>query len=140
MQKSLDILRTDRKRRSSTVSAARLFMLAAAGLLLAATTGCGPAKEEKQQATGQVSGSVAIAGRPVPRGTVCFYSLKSNTSEQAPLGKNGQFQLKNALAPGEYRVYLSDVPYAPEKFRSETSSDYSVTVKEGSNQIAVDLK
>jgi len=140
MQKSMNTLNSDRRRRFSTVCAAWPLVLAATGVLLAATIGCGSAKEDRKEATGQVSGTVAIAGRPVPRGTVCFYSLKSNTSEQAPLGKNGQFQLKNALAPGEYRVYLSDVPYAPEKFRSETSSDYGVTVKEGSNQIAVDLK
>lgn len=142
MQKFMGTLRSDRRRYPLVVAAAWPLVLGAVCMLLTATIGCGSAKEKSTQgaATGQVSGTVAIAGRPVPRGTVCFYSLKSNTSEQAPLGKNGQFQLKNALAPGEYRVYLNGVPNAPEKFRSETSTDYSVTVKEGSNQVAVDLK
>ncbi len=140
MHKSMEILRSDRRQRPLVVPAAWPLMLGAACMLLAAISGCGSTKEKSQEATGQVSGTVAIAGRPVPRGTVHFYSLKSNTAVQAPLGKNGQFQLTSALPPGEYRVYLSGVPNAPEKFRSETSSDYSVAVKEGSNTIAVDLK
>ena len=140
MQKPMDTTMSDLRRQHPIVSLAWPLVLTAAGLLLAATAGCGSAKEESKAATGQVSGTVAIAGRPVPRGTVHFYSLKTNTGEQAPLGKTGQFQFTSAIPPGEYRVYLSGVPNAPERFRSETSSDYSVSVKEGSNQIAIDLK
>lgn len=73
-------------------------------------------------------------------GTVHFYSLDTNITGQASVDKTGKFQLENPLPPGEYRVFLGGTARVPEKFRSETSSPYSVSVKEGSNEFSIDLR
>ena len=127
--------------RSRFASTACACALAALVLVLVSATGCGSAKQqEAAEATAQASGSVAVNGKAVRDGTVGFYSLGSGASGQASVDKAGKFQLQSPLAPGEYTVYLSGASNVPEKFQSETSSDYRVTLKEGANELTIDLK
>jgi hypothetical protein len=126
--------------RNRIASTACACTLAALALVLASAGGCGPAKQEAAEATAQASGSVAVNGKAVREGTVGFFSLGSGASGQASLDKAGKFQLESPLPPGEYTVYLSGASNVPEKFQSETSSDYRVTLKEGANDLTIDLK
>lgn len=123
--------------RDQIAYAASLVTLA---LVLASATGCSSPKEDVPEATAQASGSVAIDGKAVKSGTVGFFALSSGASGQAPVDKAGNFQLESPLAPGEYTVYLSGASNVPEKFTSETSSDYTVTLTEGDNDLKIDLK
>lgn len=130
-------MRTNMMLRYRIASAASLVALA---LVLTSAVGCGSAKEEVPEATAQASGSVALNGKAVKDGTVGFFSLSSGASGQAALDKAGKFQLEAPLAPGEYTVFLSGASNIPEKYASETSSDYTVTLKEGANDLTIDLK
>jgi len=112
--------------------------------LIAATllTGCG-AKEKAPEAKAQVSGTVTVQGTPLTFGTVTL--LSSGVSWEAKLDKAGKFQIPDALAPGTYLVYLRAVdggphPNVPVKYQSDTSTDYTVTVKAGDNNFPIDLK
>lgn len=109
-------------------------------ITLIAAFGCGSAEEEAPEATAHPSGTVTVNGRAVTRGTVALYSLQSGASAEATLDRGGKFELTDPLAPGEYTVFLSHAAGVPEKFLSETSSDYTVTLKEGANELAIDLK
>ncbi|MFG0262760.1 MAG: hypothetical protein ACF788_10250 [Novipirellula sp. JB048] len=111
-----------------------------AALIVTAVGGCGSAEEEIPAATAHLSGSVAIVGKPVNTGSVHFYSLVNNISGQASLDKTGRFQLEAPLPPGEYTVYLSGVSRIPERFLSETSSGYRVSIDKSDNKVAIDLK
>jgi hypothetical protein len=128
------------KTRDQIISGTWPLMLVAAGLFVAAAIGCRSAEDEVPGATAHVSGTVAIAGKPVQQGTVCFYSFKTGATTQGSLDRSGRFQFDSPLPPGEYTVYLSGASGIPEKYRSETSSDHTVTLTPGSNDLTIDLK
>ncbi len=102
--------------------------------------GCGSTTEEAADPTAQASGTVSVEGKAVGRGEVCFYSLASGATGQTALSKGGKFQLESPLVPGDYAVYLIGASNVPEKFLSETSSDYKVTLKEGANDLTINLQ
>jgi hypothetical protein len=129
---------------TSTMLRCQTAFTACASILLAITLittfGCGSAEEEAAEATAQASGTVTVNGKAVTRGTVALYSLQSGASAEATLDRGGKFKLTDPLAPGQYTVFLSRTAGVPEKFLSETSSDYTVTLKEGANELVIDLK
>lgn len=88
--------------------------------------------------TAQIAGTVTVKGRPVKKGTILFLPSQAGNMGEASLDKTGKFELATPLVPGEYRVFFSNAP-VPEKFQSETSSDYAVTVSSGANVLKIDL-
>ncbi|WP_154934985.1 hypothetical protein [Gimesia maris] len=119
-------------------------MMLVAVLLL---TGCEASLEtpENPADNATVSGTVKLNGKPVKTGQVGFFSLKFGMAGQAELNGEGKFTLPDPIAPGEYRIYFApqngQTPGGmPEKYMTETSSDYIVTVKDGANQLSIDIK
>ncbi|QDT95103.1 hypothetical protein [Gimesia aquarii] len=100
---------------------------------------------EKPADSAKVSGLVTLNGKPVSGGEVGFFSLQFGMAGQAALDKEGKFTLSEPIAPGDYRIYFLSgdsrpLNGMPAKYMSETSSDFSVTVKESDNQLTIDLK
>lgn len=116
------------------------LLFVAASLFLTTAIGCRSVEDEIPEATARVSGIVAIAGKPVGRGTVCFYSLKTGATTQGLLDKRGRFEFESPLPPGEYTVYLGGASRVPERYLSETSSDRRITLVSGSNDLTIDLE
>ncbi|MES2791024.1 MAG: hypothetical protein V4719_15535 [Planctomycetota bacterium] len=92
----------------------------------------------------QVSGTVSYAGKPIARGSIILYPQVGGPMYQAPLGAGGAFKMASPTPTGKYVVYLYNgtqpLSGVPQKYSSETSSDYIVTIQEGENTLAVDLK
>lgn len=121
----------------------KLSMMLVAVLL----TGCEASLEtpEKPADNATVSGTVKLNGKPVKTGQVGFFSMKFGMAGQADLDAEGKFTLPDPIAPGEYRIYFipqnGQAPGGmPEKYMSETSSDYSVPVQANDNQLSIDIK
>lgn len=141
MREHMNTIRKNITVRHRIASAACSAVLVTLGLVLVSAAGCSPpAEEEAADPTAQASGAVTLNGGAVGQGTVFFFSLESGASGQGSLAKDGKFQLESALPPGEYTVYLSGISNIPEKYQSETSSDYTVTLNEGANDLTIDLK
>ncbi len=105
-------------------------------------TGCS-SEEKLPQATAQVSGTVTVKGKPVGSGVISL--LNSGVAWQATLDRTGKFQIADPVPPGTYLVYLRAVgggthPTVPVKYQSDTSTDCTVSVQPGHNDLAVDLK
>ncbi|MEN6497513.1 MAG: carboxypeptidase-like regulatory domain-containing protein [Thermoguttaceae bacterium] len=119
--------------------------IAVVGAALVATilwTGCS-SEGKTAETTAQVSGTVTAKGRPVDSGMITL--LNSGVSWQATLDKGGKFQISTPLPPGTYLVYLRSVnggthPSVPGKYQSDTSTDCTVSLKPGNNDLAIDLK
>ena len=104
---------------------------------------------------GTVAGTVKYKGAPVTVGDVNFLS-KTGAAAIAKIDATGQYKIDGALDAGEYKVYASppEVEQAapgtkaaaprkfdlPVKFRDPNSSGVTVTVKSGSNDIAIEFK
>ncbi|WP_339735431.1 hypothetical protein [uncultured Gimesia sp.] len=100
---------------------------------------------EKPADNSAVSGTVTLNGKPVSGGEVGFFSLQFGMAGQAALDKDGKFKLSDPIAPGDYRIYFlsgngQPLRGMPVKYMSETSSDYSVAVKDGENQLVIEIK
>ena len=122
-----------------------LFVFCLAPALLA---GCGSSKP-----VGSVKGTVTLNGQPYADAAVAFLSLETGQAASADIQPGGTFQLEKPLPTGSYTVYLapkvgpqSDEPKpvsidkaVPDKYWSEASSDIKVDVKEGDNDVQVQL-
>lgn len=119
-------------------------------LLATLLVGCGP----KTGPTGTVEGKVTLDGAPFSAASVVFVSPKTGAAASADIQDGGVYSMKEPLKVGVYTVYLAPKaapekdgqPTAvsidksvPAKYWSEASS-ISVEVKEGRNQIPVELK
>jgi hypothetical protein len=108
-------------------------------------------------ATGTVAGQVLFDGKPYGDAAVVFFSLTSGGGDTANLAEDGSFSLPTKLVVGDYRVYLApklaaptgdDAPPAPvktdnslpDKYWSESSTDITVTVAPGENNVIIELK
>ena len=60
--------------------------------------------------------------------------------EKGDLDKKGEFTIADPVAPGDYQVFFIGTKGMPDKYISETSSDYIVTVKDEANQLTIDIK
>lgn len=101
---------------------------------------CGCSSEQvPPERTAKVAGTVTLKGKAVKGGTLMLMDLQNGSSGQAALDKSGKFEMTDAVPPGEYTVFLAGTR-VPEKYQSETSSDYKVTVTEGDNELKIDLK
>jgi hypothetical protein len=95
---------------------------------------------EKPADTATVSGKVTLNGSPVTSGQVGLYSLDYGTLIQGDLDKKGEFTIADPVAPGDYQVFFIGTKGMPDKYLSETSSDYIVPVKNEANQLSIDIK
>ena len=125
----------------------RLFVLLC--LALFAFAGCGSSKP-----MGTVKGTVTLNGAPYADAAVIFLSLTTGQAASADIQAGGAFQLPTPLPTGTYTVYLapkvaeaSDQPKpvsidrtVPDKYWNEAASDIKIEVKEGENDVKVELK
>ena len=112
--------------------------------------GCGPAKKPM----GTVKGTVTLNGQPYADASVVFLSLTSGQAASVDIQAGGTFQLPSPLPADSYTVYLapkagnpSDEPKpvsidaaVPDKYWNEAASDIKIEVKEGENNVQVELK
>lgn len=103
------------------------------------------AMPEKPANNATVSGTVTLDGKPVSGANVGFFSMQFGMAGHTTLDKEGNFKLPDPIAPGDYQIYfLTDngqpLRGMPAKYMSETSSDHSVSVKEGENQLVIEIK
>lgn len=110
--------------------------------------GCGSSKP-----MGTVKGTVTLNGSPYADAAVIFLSLKTGQAASADIQAGGAFQLTEPLPTGTYTVYLapkaagaSDQPApvsidraVPDKYWNEAASDIKIDVKEGANDVKVEL-
>ena len=100
--------------------------------------------------------TVTLDGKPVTAGQVNFISAATGFAATVPLDESGNFTL-GSLEVGSYSVFVTPPPQAPpkmgepppqmvqsnvpEKYRLETTSGLTATIKEGENEIpAYELK
>lgn len=126
------------------------------GLLVCLLFGCGAAGSK----TAIVKGTVTFKGKPVPNGTVTFVPASGHhaTGEIRPDGSYTltSFRPGDGAVPGTYKVIvvaMQDMtgrlpedrtplppPIVPNKYTSIATTDLTVEVKEGENQIDLPLR
>ncbi len=126
------------------------YTVVLAGLAVAVVSGC-----EKKVPTGTVQGKVTLNDAPFSNASVMFLSLKTGKGGSADIQPDGTFKLSTPLPTGSYKVYLAPkvaeaadgkpVPATidtsvPDKYWNESSTDISVDVAEGPNNVPVPLK
>ncbi|AMV32492.1 hypothetical protein VN12_10230 [Pirellula sp. SH-Sr6A] len=106
---------------------------------------------------GTVKGTATVKGKPYNKAAVMFVSLETGHGASGDLDDQGNYQLSDPIPVGQYTVYFAPKSIAPEdataaplpmhmdkavpdKYWSESSSDIKVDVKEGSNDIPVEIK
>jgi len=103
---------------------------------------------------GTVKGTVTLDDKPYADAAVVFLSPTSGQASSADLQAGGMFQLPAPLPTDTYIVFLSpkvgnptDEPKpvsidasVPDKYWNEASSDIKIEVKEGENNVQVQLK
>ena len=113
-----------------------------------AFAGCGSSKP-----MGTVKGTVTLNGAPYADAAVIFLSLTTGQAASADIQAGGAFALPAPLPTGSYTVYLapkaaatSDEPKpvridqaVPDKYWNEAASDIKIDVKEGENDVKVEL-
>lgn len=116
-------------------------------------SGCGSDKEPK----GSVRGIISYNGSPLTEGLVNIYSDSKSVVGTTEIDSAGTFKFDNMIAAGDYRVYISPPPppappepgqspikipkpqKIPQKYRSADKTDLKITIKEGDNDIPIQL-
>ncbi|MBI3465937.1 MAG: carboxypeptidase regulatory-like domain-containing protein [Planctomycetes bacterium] len=120
--------------------------------------GCGGSDKK----IGAVSGKVTYRGQPVSEGSVSLVDTTAGEGAEATLNRDGTFKIETpegGLPPGTYAVSISPPIYEdssdpktppvmvqkkvkniPEKYRSHFTSGLSATVKEGPNEVNLEMK
>ncbi|MGE3804794.1 MAG: hypothetical protein AB7K24_09000 [Gemmataceae bacterium] len=123
--------------------------------------GCGKSEEEPK---GEVKGTVTFAGEPVTEGYVSFFNQQRGIEFEVPIEEEGTFVVrsregKTIPANLEYVVTVrplrvvgnppgdksapfemdKEAPNIPEKYRQSSSSPLKVTIKEGDNEVKVEM-
>lgn len=111
--------------------------------------GCTP-----QPTTGTVSGTVTLDGQPYDDAAIMFVDLTSGQAANADIEPDGTFKVEQPMQVGTYKIYLApptvddtaepaaikiDETVDP-KYWNETTTDIEITVKEGENDVEVELK
>jgi hypothetical protein len=132
----------------------RALALAFATAALTAFLGCssGPA-------TGDVEGKVTFKGQPVTEGTVTLLNATQGGAAEGQLGPDGRFSIPKVVV-GEYVVVVNPptqmadtdpgksppapvekpVKNIPMKYRQQGTTDLKAAVKEGKNEVNLDLR
>ncbi len=114
----------------------------AAAWLAVLTIGCG--KPEPPSA--RVVGKVVVDGKPAGGAVVTFVSPRSRDSAMAPVDGNGSFEIEH-LPPNRYTVYVlpegsreeRKASPIPEKYWKEATTDLSVMLVEGKNDVTLKM-
>ncbi len=134
---------------TSVVRTATTFSLL--GLLLI-TAGC-----SKGNPTGTVSGTVTVKGKAYTDASVMFVSLTTGHGAGGDIDGSGKYKLSDPIPVGQYTAYFAPKSIPPDqgtaapvpvhmdkavaqKYWSESSSDLKFDVKEGPNDIAIEIK
>lgn len=115
-----------------------LFIAIASTTTLLLLGGCS-SEQATPDPTGKVAGTVTLNGKPVKGGNLMLMSFSGGGTGQGTLDSSGKFELTDPLPPGEYTVFFINAR-VPDKYLSDTSSDYTVTLNEGANDLKIDLK
>src|SRR5262249_19555146 len=94
---------------------------------------------------GQVTGKITFQGKSLPGGY--FVTLVSgDTRFSSAIQKDGSFQFKTAIPPGEYRIAIEPIPgetkpagQLPEHYRIDTTPRLTVQVRSGRQQLELNL-
>jgi len=130
-----------------------LLVVIAIAVYLIGLVGCGNATVP----TGKVAGTVSLRGKPFDLGVVRFVKSDGVPVGSARLGPAGQFQFNEPIPVGDYRVAIvppgEEAPAGapaprldqamkaiPPKYRSEGTSGFTATVKEGENSLAFEMQ
>jgi hypothetical protein len=102
-----------------------------------------------------VHGKVLLNDAPYSDASVVFTCLDTGRGGVAPIQADGTFRIATPLPIGTYKVYLEPKAIEdegeqptpvymsdeiPAKYQNETSSDISIEVVEGDNDVTVPLK
>lgn len=129
-------------------------LLMGAGILDLLFAGC-----TKTEPTGTVQGKVLLNDQPYADSSVVFLSPTTGEGASADIQPGGTFRLDKPLKVGKYTVYLAPKAVAPQggagepmempvtidesvpdKYWNEASSDITIEVTEGENDVTVQLK
>jgi hypothetical protein len=117
--------------------------------------GCGGGGSETGP-TGEVEGTVTVAGEPLTEGSVAFYQAETGGSGGGALGPGGKFKFDIPVPVGIYQVSFRP-PEAPqpddeasgklanvesdihEGYQNGETSEIYATIKEGPNTFTFDL-
>lgn len=126
-------------------------------LLISAVTflsGCGGGGATPP--SGNVTGKVTFQGKPVTEGEINFYSPKQGVGAKILLDSAGHFELPAPIEVGEYKVSVTPPPLAdpttggppltskeyaniPKKYRTDSLSGLTASIKTGDNELSFDL-
>ena len=119
-------------------------------LVLLVCAGCG-----KSEPMGTVQGKVLLNDTPYSNAAVVFTSLDTGRGGVATIQDDGTFRIETPLLVGTYKVYLepkaieeeterpqptSEDRNVPAKYWDEYSSDISIDIVEGENEVTVTLE
>jgi hypothetical protein len=123
-------------------SCCRARNVAVAALAFVASLGCG-AKQKVDENRAVISGAVSIDGKPLPGGTMSFYSPDQGlgasislakggtfTTDRAPIGHNLVSIETESLQYGSPGLYVK----IPAKYADPAQSGLTVDVKPGENE------
>jgi hypothetical protein len=129
-------------------------LVIAAGFLAAVPVGCSSGPP-----TGEVRGKVTFKGKPVTEGSVTFLNPKGEGDAGADINKDGTYAIPGKVVVGEYLVVITppvtivdtdpgksppapvekNMPDIPRKYRQQGTTTLKATVKEGKNEINLDM-
>ena len=123
-------------------------------------TGCGGGSGDKTP-KGTVSGKVTVGGQPFTAGAIHFTSVQTDTAAfGAEMKADGLFRVAEPIPIGEYKVSLSPPEVGPTvgpdgvvrpatdkdrknnvppKYATAASSDKTVKISKGTNNLTIDL-
>ena len=127
-----------------------LWTIPGIGTLLLVLAGCG-------ESTGGVSGKVTYQGQAVTNGSIEFHMKNKGIAQGAKLDSAGKFTMSSPLPTGTYQVYYAPPLVEPQdpakkglapevkitvptKYHDMQSSNMSVEVKSGKNDIPIEFK
>ncbi len=138
----------------------RWFLFGVLSLCLWMGAGCSSEVKKDVGPTGTVSGVVKVKGAPLTSGRVNFTKAEGDAGGSGAMGQGGQYKLDEPIPVGEYTVFISFefspeamklgegmtedvlkiVDSVPKKYRNPKTSKVSKSVKEGTNEISIELK
>jgi hypothetical protein len=135
----------------------RVVLTVFTAAVLAVLPGCGGGGPAGP--TGSVAGKVTFEGKPVTEGHVSFLNETAGAGDEAPLKSDGSYAVAKPLPTGEYKVMVippiikmqvdgkgpevdveAPAPNIPPKYRVIGTTDLRANVKEGKNEVNLEMK
>jgi hypothetical protein len=135
----------------------RLLSLLSLLSLGAVLAGC-----DRGEVRGRIAGKVTFQGQPVSEGFVLLNNNDKAIHMTAPLKPDGSYEILTAKGAGlplatygvcvtppppppidieaKERPTIKQYPNIPQKYRNDQTSGLTLTVKEGTNQLDIDMK